>query len=66
MVQSVNNLIVYEDDIMKLYNGVKQKQGRGGFTCVHTFKNCEKSRYTFMILNNIEYSQPKLFKGLSG
>ena len=45
------------------------------FTCVHTFKNCDKSRYTlvvmifsFIIMNlstestNVVESQPKLMK----
>ena len=37
-----------KDDIMKLYNGVNKRDEWGRFTCVHTFKNYEKSRYMLM------------------
>ena len=51
-VQSVNNLIVCKDGIIKFYNGGGNKRDeKGRFTCVNTFKNCEKSRF---VLVNIE------------
>ena len=44
VVQSVNNLIVYKEGI-QFYNGENKRDERSRYTCVHTFKSCEKSRY---------------------